>query len=341
MATSINDIARVAGVSCTTVLRALWDKDRIAPATKARVLKVATEMNYRPNMVARSLVSGKTKLIGLLIGPSDARTSNYYINPLYSMIREAGYGVLIHMAVEGPESEQVCVDDMVCNRVSGVLAQPTVLSGDPAPYQQLLAAGIPVVVLDRAFDGFEAPQVVADQYLMGYLPTEYLISLGHRRIAHLAMPGEHYLRRERIRGFKDAMMEAGIEVDESNIIDAGWFPEDGANVMRELLKRGTDMPTAIVARHDWVAVGTMSAALDAGLSIPGDISIIGVGDMPLTDMLSVPLTTVYQPSVEIAVAAIGYLMDILQGKAVEPGIHVVKDVRLIVRKSCGSPRSRY
>lgn len=340
MATSIIDIARASGVSRGTVIRALGGKGRISPETKARVLKVAAELDYRPNTIARSLVSGKTRVIGLLLGPADTLSGNPYIDLIYRILHPARYSMLVHVAIAGPEGERMAVDEMICSRVSGVLAQPSPLSSDPEAYRQLLTAGIPLVMFDRTLDGFEVPQVTVDQYLLGRTATEYLISLGHRRIVHFAIPGAQYLSRERIRGFTDAMAEAGLAVDDSSIIEVGWFIEDGAKAMRELLKRPGKTPTAIVARHDYVAIGAIAAATEAGLSVPGDISVIGASDVPLGDRLAVPLTTLYNPAKGIAAAATGYLLDMLEGKTVKPGVHPVKDVRLVIRESCAPPRSR-
>lgn len=334
MPTSINDIARAAGVSCTTVLRALWDKDRIAPATKARVLKIAAELNYRPNMVARSLVSGKTKLIGLLVG-TDAHSFNRYLDPLYHMIRQAGYTVLVYIAIEGSEGELTCAHEMICNRVSGVLAQPTQRSLDLEPYRQLLDADIPVVTFDRSLDDLATPQVTSDQYAIGRIAAEHLISLGHERIVHLAMPGKGYLSSERIRGIREAMSDAGLAADSLDVVEVGWTPEDGARVMRQILERTGPRPTAVVARHDWVAVGAMDAIQEAGLSIPGDVSVVGVGDVPMVDRLAVPLTTLSIPANQIASRAVGCLLDTLEGRVVEPKVYLVSEFQLIRRASTG------
>jgi DNA-binding LacI/PurR family transcriptional regulator len=337
MATSINDIARAAGVSCTTVLRALWDRDRIAPGTKARVLKVAAELNYRPNMVARSLVSGKTKLIGLLVG-ADAHSFNRYIERIHHRIRQAGYGVLVYMAVEGPEGELACAHEMICNRVTGVLGQPTQRSRDSEPYQQLIEAKIPVVTYDRSLDGLDAPQVITDQYKLGRVAAEHLLSLGHKRIAHLAIPGVGFLATERARGIADAMRDAGLSLRQSDVVETGWLMEDGAAAMCQLLRSNGDWPTAVIARHDLAAIGAIEAIQQAGLSVPGDVSVMGVADIPLTARLAVPLTTIGLPSDHIADVAVERLLDIIEGRFVEPKVHALADFSLITRASTAPPK---
>lgn len=338
MAATVYDIAKAAGVSRTTVLRALWNGKYVSAATRERVLKVAEELDYRPNKLARGLTLGRSNLVGVLAPAIDGAISTRIVTAVHEGLRGGDYAMLFNMSSGDPQDEQEYIDIMISNRVPGALIIPATLDAKPATYQRLLDAGISVVVMDRMVEGLKVPTVVADQYMMGRLPTEHLISLGHERIVHLAMPRSSHLGRERIRGFREAMRDAGLPVDESSIIEVGFDRQSGEEAMRSLLERAIP-PTAIVARHDSVAAGAMSVAFSAGLSVPEDISITGASNQPLTDLLRVPLTTVHHPTEELIARGIGHLLDMMAGKHVCPEVESV-GVRLIVRESCAPPRSR-
>lgn len=337
MPTSVYDIARAAGVSRTTVLRALWNRDRIDPATKARVLKIAAELNYRPNMLARSLVTGKSRFVGVLATVRSRDPYNAYLGPIYSILNRGGYSVIFHCTSELERNQAPAhVDDLIGSRVSAVLVQPATDDVDAKPFYQLQDAGIPLVVMDRVIEGLDAPQVVADQYHLGRKQTEHLLELGHRRIAHLHMPTSSYIGRERMRGYAEALADAGVPFDESLAIEVEPTVEAGEAAMAELLSLGKDRPTGVITRIDWVAAGALRAALRAGLSVPAELSIVGNTNAPLTELLTVPLTTFRHAANEIAQLAATHLLDLLSGRSVKPDIYLVK-TSLVPRESCAPP----
>jgi LacI family repressor for deo operon, udp, cdd, tsx, nupC, and nupG len=224
------------------------------------------------------------------------------------------------------------------HRVAGVIVHPSSTHASPVYYQELIDSGVKLVTFDRYIEGVAAPQVVGDDYRAARLPTEYLISLGHRDIVHLAIPESSYAGRERARGFRDAMEAAGIPVTPSSTIEVRLGAEYGQRAMERILKR-RERPTAVLTRQDIVAVGAMRAIYAAGLRIPEDISIIGNGDFWCGDMLRPALSTVHHPVEEMARIATQRLLDILSGQDVQPQTEVL-DVRLVIRGSCGPPTDR-
>lgn len=339
MATTVYDIARAAGVGRTTVLRALWDKDDISPETKARIKKIAAEMKYRPNHIARSLVMGQSKLVGVVATPSVFPTSLGTIDLIESELKDAGYSMLLSSSGGHSGGERQSIEQLLANRVAGVIAIPASLSAEPDVYQELVDSGAKVVVIDRRVEGLEVPQIIGDDYRAAMLAAEHLISLGHRRIAYMAIPQSSHAGRERVKGYCDALYDAGLKCDQSLIIETQFGEEYGASAVTRLLEM-KNPPTAVIARHDIVAAGALRAVYAAGLLIPQDLSIVGNGDIWCSDILRVPMTTVRHPIHDMAKKATSKLLAMLAGEDVEPSVEVL-GVELIVRESTAPPNLHY
>lgn len=338
MAATIIDIARKAGLGKSTVMRALRGEGYVSADAKARVLKAAAELDYQPNHIARDLRMGRTGFIAVVAWHMQSAVFQAALKSISKNIREAGYTMLFYASVsESPDGEREYVDELLSKRVAGAIISPVSLSPPRAIFQRLLDKGVKLVVVDKVVDGLEAPHVVIDHYKAGRLATEHLIQLGHRDIVFLAMPEDNYVGRLRAAGFRDAMREAGIPINEESVLQTGLHEEGGIAAVEELLKRKT-LPTGLVIRHDTVAVGAMQAILDAGLSIPGDISIVGHSDIWPCHALRVPLTTVHAPLDPLFITAMDKLSRLLAGDQVEPTITTI-DVTLAVRSSTGVPRN--
>lgn len=337
-ATTVYDIARAAKVSTTTVLRALWNKGDISVETRERILRLAAEMNYRPNLTARSLTMGRSHYVGMLVTPSVTSSYAETIGYVVRAVRTAGYVTLCYTTDGQQDSEQTCIEQLASARVAGAIVIPQADTTNGPAYQELVDSGMKLVVAHSHIEGLCAPQVVGDNYQVTYKAARHLASLGHRDIVYLAIPPDCALGRERAQGFRDALAEAGIEAPPSSIVTCGHSEEAGAEAMAELMRR-TRVPTAIIARHDVVALGVMRAAFEAGMRIPDDLSLVGNSDIQVTDLLRVPLTTVRHPSEELARIACDKLVRMLDGGMVEPEVTRL-DVELVERASCGPAKVR-
>ena len=293
-------------------------------------------MKYRPNHIARSLVMGHSNMVGVMATPSVFPTSYSTIELIESELRDADYSMLLSSSGGHPGGERRALEQLVGNRVAGVIAIPASHGADPEVYQELLESGVKVVIINRCVEGLKAPQVIGDDYRAAKVATEHLISLGHKRIVYLAIPQTSYSGRERIRGFGDAMSEAGLRVTASSIIETQFGEEFGSAATEELLK-WKNPPTAILARHDIVAAGVIRAVYANGLSIPEDISVVGNGDIWCSDILRVPLTTVRHPIMDMARNALRKLLAMLSGASVEPTVEVL-GVELTMRMSTAPPK---
>lgn len=336
MGCTVNDIARAAGVSRSTVLRALSGKPDVSNETRERIQALAAEMRYRPNYIARSLTQGRTNLVGVIAKPSIYYASHSVIEAVERGLREGGYSTLLFISGNESGTDESVVEQLMKNRVDGVIAVPGSMT-PPATYHELVEAGVKLVTLDGLIDDLAAPQITGDNYRAGRLGAKHLIELGHRRIAYLGIPHISNVGRERARGVRDAFREAGVAIDERLFTEVEFNEAFAERRTAELLASGQP-PTALLVRHDVAARGAMRAIYAAGWSIPEDISVVGNGDMLGSDMFRVPLTTVRFPARQMADFCVRTLLDMLLGKVIEPETTIF-DVELVVRSTTAPART--
>jgi len=317
-----------------TVSKALRDRPDVSPATKTRIKLLAQQMGYLPDSTARGLRTRKTKLFGLVFSSMT--------NPIYSRIVLAieegaytlGYDVLLAHTHNIPEREEACIHRMLSRGVDGLFIAPVYrLAVEARIYQQLLARRVPTVLL-----GHPAPfcsqflSLEADDLLASYAVTQHLLKLGHRRIAFLAGPPATPWTQERLEGYRRALREAGIELDDKLVFQAGRSIEDGAKAAAQMIAEATDA-TAVQAINDVVAVGCAETLLSHGRRIPQDISVAGFGNILMGAHFRVPLTTSRQPKFRLGRAAVQAMHDLLEGRPVESKR---LPAELIVRASTGT-----
>lgn len=332
----LKDIAERLGVSVMTVSKALRDEHDVSAATKSRIKLLAQQMGYVPDSTAQGLRNRTTKLFGLVI-PSLA-------NPIFSRIilavqeraYDLGYDVLLAYTLNLPEREEACIRRFLSRRVDGLFVSPVYRMENEAPiYQELLARQIPTVLL-----GHTAPfcsqfvNVEADDLQAGYSVTQHFLKLGHKRIAFLSGPAATPWNQERFEGYRRALREAGLDVDDRLVFHAGRTMEEGAKAAMQMINEGCEA-TAIQAVNDLVAAGCAETLLHQKLTIPGDVSIAGFGNTLLSEYFLVPLTTVNQPKHRLGLAAMEAMVQLLK-KGQRPESRRL-NTELIVRASSGTP----
>ncbi len=335
MSCTVNDIAKAAGVSRTTVLRALSEKPDISSETRDRIQKLAADMKYRPNLIARSLTRGRTNLAGVILDPGLFYSFNEIISNVDLTLRDAGYSMLLYVSGYGFGNEISFAEPLMRNRADGVIAVPNSNAMFHETYEELVESGMKLVIIDGCDENLKVPQVFADQYRAARLGTEHLISMGHKRIVHLAIPEVSYVGRERARGFRDAMAASGIPVTQSSIVHIEFDEEQAAKTAARILSE-PDRPTAFLVRHDLVARGVMRGILAAGFRIPEDVSVVGSGNATGSDMFRVPLTTVRAPTKDIVDIGVQALLKLMNGHHVEATTTIL-DVELVTRSSTAVP----
>jgi DNA-binding LacI/PurR family transcriptional regulator len=333
--TRLKDIAQRAGLAVMTVSRALRDKPDVSAATKTRVKLLAQQMGYVPDSTAQGLRNRTTRLFGLVISSMT--------NPIYSRVvlaieeraYELGYDVLLAHTLNIPEREEACLRRLLWRRVDGLFICPVYRMAAEAPiYQELVARRIPTVLLGHA-----APfcnqfvNVETDDLLASYAATQHLLKLGHKRIAFFAGPLATPWTQERFEGYRRALREAGMDVDDRLVFQAGRTIEDGAKAALQMINESSDA-TAVQAINDVVAVGCAETLLSYGLKIPEDISVAGFGNILLGAHFRVPLTTTRQPKFRLGSAAVDAMQELLRGQRPESRR---LPAELIVRASTGTP----
>lgn len=332
----LKDIAQHIGVSVMTVSKALRDEPDVSAATKAKIKKLAQDMGYVPDSSAQGLRTKTTKLFGLVI-PSTT-------NPIYARIvfaleeraYELGYDLLIAHTLNQPEREEACLRRLLSRRVDGLFITPVYrFEAEARIYQEIAVRRIPTVLLGppaafcRHFPAIEIEELVAS-----YNVTKHLTGLGHKKIAYLTGPPAAPWAHERFEGYRRALREAGIEVDDKLVFQSGNTIEDGVKAALQMLNEGCQ-PTAIQAVSDLVAIGCADTLLQQGLKIPGDISLAGFGNVLTAEYYRVPLTTVRQPKFRLGMAAMDTMMKLIRGEPIE-----LKrlSAELEIRKSSAAPK---
>ena len=327
---TITDVALAAGVSVATVSKVINGRDGIATATSARVLGVVQELGYESSLVARSLRSHHTHVIGILVAEFEPFSAEI-LKGAGSGLGDTDYELLAYTGAR--QSGHAGWERRYLSRLSGtlidgaIIVTPTVVDAD---------AGVPVVAIDPHAGSAELPSVESDNLAGGLLATRHLIELGHRRIAFLAGRPDLESSRQREGGFRQALSEAGIEVDPSLVRMSDYRRDAAHQPAIELLSR-PDRPTAVFAGNDLSAIGTMEAAQEMGLDVPGDVSVIGFDDIPEAARTTPALSTVRQPIQQMGSAAVELLIALLDGRIPE-NTHVRLPTSLVLRGTTAPPR---
>lgn len=330
---SIKDIARLAGVSHSTVSRALRNHPLVNPDTAKRIALLAQKHGYRPSAIARSLVTQRTFTIGVVV----TNISDPFVAGVVGGIEEVasaqGFSVFLANANADPEQEVRVVESFDDHRVDGIVVTSSRVG---ALYVPLLSRRhVPIVLLNNQHPSQFAHSVVIDSYQGSFDGTRHLLDLGHRRIAFL---GDRFGRQsdtERFDGFRAALHSAGLRVSRQFVVRGDGRAEGAIAAMGDLLTL-PHIPTALLCYNDMSAVGAMQRIRAAGLSVPNDISVVGFDDLHISQFLNPPLTTIRQPMFEMGRMAMDTLIAILSGNAQQQNIKVPGT--LIVRGSTAPPK---
>ncbi len=344
MTSNIKDVASRAGVSPSTVSRVVANHPRISKATRERVRAVMKELDYHPNVIARSLVRQSSEAIGLLIPSS---IEQFFLNPFFPEVlrgitqvaQNEGYDIVLSTALHGRNDVDRLERMVRSKQVDGVILLTARLD-DPL-FTVLEENHIPSVVIGRPSQEVSLSWVNNDNRLAAYETTTHLLKLGHQRIGFIGGSQELVVTVDRLTGYSHALMECGITFD-PNLVVSGEFIEDvGYNGMMRLLALA-ERPSAIVASDDVLAFGAMRAAGELGYRIPEDLAIVGFNDIPLARLANPPMTTMNVHIYELGQTAAKLLLQHINDK-VAPPQNVIVAHELVVRRTCGAwdPLSAY
>jgi LacI family transcriptional regulator len=321
---TITDVARTAGVSVATVSKVINGRYGVAAKTSERVQQVIADLGYESSLVARSLRSHRTNVIGILVAEFEP-FSTEILKGTSQAITGSGYELLAYSG-GGRAGEDAGWERRYLSRLSGTLIDGAILV---TPTIVEMNGSVPVVAIDPHTGPSHMPTVDADNLTGAVLATEHLLALGHRRIGFLG--GREDLESSRLReeGYRAALQAAGVEVDPLLVRNGGYRRQTAIAPARELLTL-PDRPTAIFAANDLSALGTLDVARELGLSVPDDLSVVGFDNVPESALTEPPLTTVSQPMQEMGSQAVDLLIRLMSHTEVG-STHVRLPTGLVVR----------
>ena len=330
MRVSIKDIAKAAGVSHSTVSRALSNNPLVAPATRGRIQQIAQELGYAPNAIARGLVTQQTRTIGVIVTTIADPFAGDLVRGIEEIAGNNNYRVILGTSHADPAREVNLVKSLREWQVDGVIVAASRVG---ALYMPLLKEiGVPLVLINSQQEGPFIHSVAVDNIQSAIRATQHLIRLKHRVIGFLGGPSDHASHGERLAGYQRALADANIPFDPALVV-SGTGRIDSGELVTQFLTR-SPIPTALFCYNDMTAIGALHALKRRGLRVPEDISIVGFDDIEYALYVDPPLTTIHQPKDEMGHLAMWMLLDLLVGKTVT---NVTVTGKLIVRASTSPP----
>lgn len=344
---TVSDVAKQAQVSKATAARVLGDYGAVSDAVRDRVQAAAEALGYRPNELARSMNTGKSNTIGVVVGDIENPYFGLAMRGISDAAKEQGFDVILVNTSENVGAEIDAVRVLIDKRVDGLIVAPA-SSGDVDHLHDVYNSGRPLVLLDRRIAGLEVDVVEADMAAVAYEATRHLTDAGHRRIAFVStldveggvLTSDIELGvssvADRLRGVLSAEEDAGVPDPRELVRFSSQGPAGIKGVTRDLLLL-PDPPTAIIASDSLIALSVLATLRDAGLSVPNDVSFIMFDDFEWTTLTTPPLTVISQPIYEMGVAAARTLIARVKGRPL-PGVPQTFTAKLVQRGSVASPR---
>jgi LacI family transcriptional regulator len=335
---TLADIAQAAGVTRMTVSNALNDRVGVSAEVRDRIQTIARELGYVTNWVAKKLSDSRSNTQSGIIGVIAEIHTPFMaevVSSISAAVRDHGRDMLVYSLPDPGKDVPGNVLDLLLHAVDGVIS---VLPRDTNDLNTLIRAGVPIVAVDKLENETALSSVAADSYQGGCLAVRHLIELGHRRIAFLAGEDGRLSARDRLRAYRDTLLQAGIRVHEGYVVAGGYLQVPGQRATETLLAQATP-PTAIFAANDASALGAIAAINAAGLSVPDDISVVGFDDVFAASQVNPGLTTIRQPFRKIGSMAVECLLSAkTRPEEWQAGPHdILLPVELIVRASTSAP----
>lgn len=327
---TIKDVAKLAGVSTTTVSHVINKTRTVAEDTTRLVLDAIKQLNYSPSAVARSLKINTTKSIGMIVTTSEAPYFAEIIHAVEEHCYRQGYSLFLCNTQNQTEKLKNHLEMLAKKRVDGILVMCSEYTGSSL---DLLTnySNLPMVVMDWGPNNEHTDIIQDNSFNGGYLAGKYLIENGHRKISIIAGELTKTTAQTRYDGFAQALNEAGLKINPHWVTEGFFEPEDGYECMNKILIQD-ELPTAVFCCNDIMALGAISAITEKGLSVPDDISVIGYDNIHASRFYAPPLTTIHQSKSRLGVMAITLLFNRINGSSDQP-THIEIHPELVVRKS--------
>lgn len=331
---TIKDIAKELNISVATVSRALRNSSEISKETKLAVIKIAKEMDYHPNLLARSLINKSSKVLGVIVPTINRQFWSNSISGIENVAYRDGFKVMIFQSTESYRKEVEIVETLANSRVDGILIAFSKETNNYDHVQQVMDRGIPVVLFERVCDALDTSKVVTDDFVGAKTMTQHLISRGKKHIAYLGGPMSLTVCKDRFLGFQSAINDAGLSISAEHIIEKEDFTFENAKNGLFQLWNSENKPDAIFCFADILAIGALDACKQLGIEVPKQLAIAGFGNDDTSRFVSPSITTMSQPSFEIGQLAAKLILDEIN-KENEPTVFKKEVIQstVIIRES--------
>lgn len=331
---TIEDIAAKLNISFSTVARALNDHPAISDATKKAVRETATRLGYRQNKVAASLRSGRTHIIGVIVPNLQLSFFSSVVHGIERVMNENEYNILLYQSNEQAAHEARGIDTFLQSRVDGIIASVTQETREMPHFAEIRKRGIPLLFFDRAISGLEVPAVVIDDFRGGYMATKHLIDQGYQRIVHINTHQDLAIFTDRLEGYKAALRDHGLSVDERYIVRGALSLALGDATAQSFLDQGLAFD-AVFAVEDYTAMGVLQALKRNKIKVPKEVGVIGFANEAFGSLVTPALSSIDQQTVRMGEEAAALFLKVLQQKgkpAVTPEKIVLEPI-LVARDS--------
>ncbi|REJ10327.1 LacI family DNA-binding transcriptional regulator [Halobacillus trueperi] len=327
----MSDVAKLAGVSTATVSRVLRNPDTVTPSTKEKVLEAINQLNYQPNMLARHFRRTETNTILVLVPNISNTVFSEIVGGIEEEAAQNGYRVLLRNTNNQLENEYASIEHLKQRQVDGMIMLSPKLDEETLIE---ISHQYPIVLATAHLETPTIPFVSIDNVGSSEKATEHLIRLGHRWVAHISGPMYSLISRNRYEGYQNAMKKHGLNPEDKFVREGEFTYESGYEHMLDLLSQ-KEVPTAVYAASDDMAIGAINAANELGVKVPEDLAVVGFDNIKFASMFNPSLTTIAQPLHGMGQRSMELLLKKLNGEAISQTEHVLPD-KLIIRNSCGA-----
>jgi LacI family transcriptional regulator len=291
--TTVYDIARELNLTASTISRALNNHPSISDRTKKSVIRMSKKLGYQPHRIAAALRNGKSNIIGVIVPVADRNFFASIVRGIEEKANQANYQVIICQTYEDPAKEEAAIEALLNTQVDGIIASLSKRTEQFNHYSKVISKGIPLILFDRANDSLGVSHVVIDDYSASYNAVKHLIEQGCKRIAHFTNVEKINIYKERLRGYKTALLDTGLPFDARLVVESDLQLEDGRKSMQMLLS-ATGLPDAVFSSSDLGAIGAMQVLKENHIKIPQQVALVGFSNEPFTMFCDPPLTSIDQ-----------------------------------------------